>query len=66
MGCDLGARPFLDPACQPGVIQVVMGDQDEFDLLQGVPMRCQLLLERGERLVVPGTGVDDRQRLAGE
>ena len=56
----------LITAGQPGVVEMVVGDEHELDVLQGVPERCQLLLERGEGLVVRGAGVDERQRLAGE
>ena len=39
MGGDLCVRAFLDQAGQSGVVEMVVGDEHELDVLQGVPER---------------------------
>ena len=61
---DPGARGRGDRAGEPGVIEVVVGQQHELDRLEGVPERLERRLERLERLGVGGPGVDERERVA--
>jgi hypothetical protein len=46
------------------VVEVVVGDQDELDVLQADSGARQARFERRQRLVVARAGVDQRQRVA--
>ena len=64
VGGDLGSRSLLDRGREPGVIEVMVRDQHKLDVLDPQAVPGQLRLERGERLVANGPGVDQRQRVA--
>ena len=60
------ARPTDDLRREPGVVVVLVGDDDELDVLDAQPERVQAFVERGTRLVAQRARVDERQRLAAQ
>jgi hypothetical protein len=58
----LGARTASEDADQPHVVEVLVGDDDPFEVLDPAAVRAQRLLELVERLAGVRAGVDERQR----
>ena len=64
VGHHLGARALPDPVREPGVVVVLVRDDDPLDVLELQPVRGERRLELLTGLGPVGAGVDERQRLA--
>ena len=64
VGHHLGARALADPVGEPGMVVVLVRDDDPLDVLEPEPVRGERALERLTGVGPVGAGVDERQRLA--
>jgi hypothetical protein len=46
------------------MVEVVVREEQELDVLDRVPARPEPVLERAQRLLAQGPGVDERERVA--
>ena len=60
---DLGARAPREDVDEPDVVDVLVGDDDQPEVLDPVPAVAQRPLELVERLAAVRAGVDQRQRV---
>ena len=63
---DPAARAFADRGGEPDVVGVLVGEDQQLDVLDPEAVRREPCLERGERLRRVRTGVDERERVAPE
>ena len=60
---DLGAGALGEDVDQPHVVDVLVGDDDQLELLDPVAERLELALQLVERLARVRAAVDQRQRV---